>query len=299
MKHARILGMAAAAVVGATALQAPAPQAPAQAARTAPVIEIEARDGGFTAPATHTAGPTSFRVTTTATAELGSMIGLVRLHPGTSPATFADRLGKVFSDDPEVAVPAGNALMDEADLLGGAQAHPGRATTFTARLRPGTYYLVDYLDFEDGAPPGPEALHALTVRRERHRGHAPRPGAFVGMSRTPSGPRFHVAPRLRAGAPILLTNRMRQVNEAIFVPVRPGTTRDDLQEFWDAAESGEWIEPPFAGDPVGTPPLSHGTSVILQAPLEPGEYALITWVTDLTDGRPLGAKGLHALVTVK
>ncbi|QFG22685.1 hypothetical protein [Actinomadura sp. WMMB 499] len=294
MKQRKILGLVAAAVLCVTALPAPA-----QAARTAPVIEVEAGDGGFTAPATHTSGPTSFRVSSTATGDLGSMIGLVRLHPGTSPASFTDHLGKVFSGDPEVAVPAGNALMDEAELLGGAQSHPGRTTTFTARLRPGTYYLLDYLDFEDGTPPGPEALHELTVQRERHRGHAPRPGAFVGMSRTPSGPRFHVPSEIRAGAPILLTNHMRQVNEAIFVPVRPGTTRADMQEFWDAAESGEWIEPPFAGDPVGTPPLSHGRTVVLQAPLEPGRYALITWVFDLTDGVRLGAKGMHTLVTVK
>ncbi|GAA2431319.1 hypothetical protein GCM10010191_51370 [Actinomadura vinacea] len=293
MKQRAILGMVAAAVLGMSAIATPAKAAP-----TAPVIEIQAGDDGFSAPASHTSGTTSFRVDTTATGDLGSIIGLVRLRPGATPASFADHLGKVFSDDPDVAVPAGRALMAEAELLGGAESQPGRSTSFTTTLRPGTYYLLDYLDFETQTPAGPEALRKLTVKRERHEGRAPAPGAVVGMSRTPSGPRFHLPARVRAGAPLLVTNRLDQVNEAIFVPVRPGTTTADLQKFFEGVQNGEWGEPPFAGAPLGTPPLSPGRTLLLQTPLKPGRYAVITWVIDLTDGVRLGAKGMHSLIDV-
>ncbi|MFC6882315.1 MULTISPECIES: hypothetical protein [Actinomadura] len=293
MRRRKFLGLAAAA-----ALSVPVAAAPAEAGSAAPVIDVKADDEGFTAPASFTSGPTSFRVSTTATGESGSIIGLVRLRPGATPERFATHLGQVFADDPEVAVPAGRALMAEAELVGGAQAQPGRPTTFTTTLRPGTYYLLDYMDFETGTPAGAEALRALTVKRERHRGRAPRPGAVVGMSRTASGPRFHAPSRIRAGAPLLLSNRMEQVNEALFVPVRPGTTRADVQKFFEGVQNGEWSEPPFAGASLGAPPLSPRRSLVLAAPLKPGRYALITWVVDLSDGGRLAAKGMHTLITV-
>ncbi|GAA2626024.1 hypothetical protein SMC26_19085 [Actinomadura fulvescens] len=294
MRQRKILGLVAAALLAVPAFSAPAMAAPP----AAPVIDIKADDDGFTAPASSTSGPTSFRVTTTATGDLGSMMGLVRLRPGATPAGFADHLGKVFSDDPRIAVPAGRALMAEAELLGGAQSQPGRPTTFTTTLRPGTYYLLNYLDFETQPPAGPEALRTLTVTHERHAGRAPKPGAVVGMSPTAAGPRFHLPPRIRAGAPLLVTNHLDQVNEAIFVPVRPGTTEADLHKFFEGVQNGQWGPSPFAGAPLGTPPLTPGRSVVLQMPLTPGRYAVITWVIDLTDGVRLGAKGMYSLITV-
>ncbi|MFI0450182.1 hypothetical protein [Actinomadura sp. 6N118] len=301
MWQGKILGMIAAAALSVSVLPAPAKASPApgKASPAAPVVDIRADDDGFTAPSSHTSGPTSFRVTTTATGDLGSIIGLVRLRPGATPASFADHLGKVFSNDPRVAVPAGRALMAEAELLGGAESQPGRPTTFTTTLRQGTYYLLNYLDFETETPAGPEALHTLTVKRERHVGRAPKPGAVVGMSHTAAGPRFQLPSRIRAGAPLLVTNHMNQVNEAIFVPVRPGTTERDLQKFFDGVQNGQWSEPPFAGAPLGTPPLSPGRALVLQTPLTPGRYAVITWVIDLTDGVRLGAKGMYSLITVE
>ncbi|WUI03976.1 hypothetical protein OHR68_19985 [Spirillospora sp. NBC_00431] len=293
MRQGKILGTIAAALLCVSAIAVPAKASPA-----APVLDIKADDRGFTAPTSSTSGATSFRVTTTATGDLGSIIGLARLRPGTTPASFAEHLGKVFSDDPKVAVPAGRALMAEAELLGGTESQVGQPTTFTTTLRPGTYYLLNYLDFETNSPAGPEALHKLTVQRERHAGRAPKPGAVVGMSHTSSGPRFHLPSRIRAGAPLLITNHMNQVNEAIFVPVRPGTTRADMQKFFEGVQNGQWPEPPFAGAPLGSPPLSPGRTLLLQTPLRPGPYAVITWVIDLTDGVRLGAKGMYSLITV-
>ncbi|QKG27221.1 hypothetical protein [Actinomadura verrucosospora] len=294
MRRTRIWGLVAAAVLCGSATSTPAKADPG----SAPVIDITADDDGFTAPASYTSGTTSFRVNTSATGDRGTIIGLARLRPGATPAGFADHLGKVFSDDPKVAVPAGRALMAEAELLGGAESQAGRSTTFTTMVRPGTYYLLNYLDFETRTPAGPQALHKLTITRERHTGSAPRPGSVVGMTDTPSGPRFHLPDQIKAGAPLLLTNHLKQVNEAIFIPVSPDTSRAEIQKFFEGVQNGEWGRPPFTGAPLGSPPLSPGRTLTLQAPLKPGRYAVITWVLDLTDGVRLAAKGMHSLIIV-
>ncbi|WP_433334305.1 hypothetical protein [Spirillospora sp. CA-294931] len=302
-KHALVLAATAALCVtaaGQPVLAATAPPGVSVTAPSVPVLDVAARPGGFAAPSVSTSGRTSFRVNTTVTEGTGSAIGLLRPRPGVAAEALAGHLAKVFSPDKPTAMEGTRALMRDAELLGGALAQAGNPTTFTTTLRPGTYYLLEYFAFESPNPPGAEGLHRLTVTDERHSGRPPAPHTVVGMGRTPSGaPAFRVPSRVRAGAPILLTNGLDQINEAIFVPVRPGTTRADLQAFFEGVENGTPVPPPFAGRPVGSPPLTPGRTAVVQMPLTPGTYAVTTWVHDVKDGVRLAAKGMHAIVTVE
>lgn len=281
---------------GGTA-RAPAPVARA-ATPSAPVVDIAVTPDGFSAPPSHSSGVTTFRATTTVTGEFGSIVGLVQLRPGTAAEAFATHLGQIFTADRATAVAAARALMAEADLIGGVQVQPDRPGTFTVRLRPGTYYLFDYVAFEFPPPAGPEALHQLTITEDRHRGVPPAPRAAVWSLHTPTGPIFHAPSRIPANRPILFTNLMGQVNEAIFMPVHPDTTDADVQAFFESLEGGPPAPSPFTGRAVGSPPISPGRSSVLRLHLPPGRYALITFVFDLDDGVRLAVKGMHRIVTV-
>lgn len=283
-------GITASSAVPASAIEA--------TPRRAPIIEVIVTPEGLAAPTRHTSGVTSFRVATTIVGDQGSTLGLVRLRPGTSPATFATHLGQVFSSDRAVAVPAARALMAEAELLGGAQVQPDQPATFTTTLSPGTYYLLDYVAFRTEPPAGPEVLHELTITGDRHSGLPPVPRAVVLSLSTPTGPAFLVPSRISAGQPLLFTNLMDQVNEAILQPVHAETTEADVQAFFEFLEGGPPAPDPFVGVFTGSPPISSGRSSVLQLTLPPGRYALITFVFDVDDGVFLAAKGMHRIVTV-
>jgi hypothetical protein len=288
--------------VGAPATAAPAGSAPSTAAErpaiqtTTRTVDVVGSPTGFTAPATRRAGIASFRVSTTDPA--GIRLGLFRLKPGVPLDRYLVHLRTALSGEREEAVAAGRKVVREATLLGGVNALPGQPATLTQALRPGTYHLIDYEDIDDGAG-RPVTVRALTVTDRIEHDVPDRPDAMIRMVETPSGPRFQAPRTLRSGASVLVTNLSNQVDEAIFVPVRPGTTSKDVQRFFDAIERGEWPpESPFTGLPQGMPVISPGHAAVIRPGLMPGEYALVTWVTDLGNGAGRAVQGMHTLVTV-
>ncbi|MFC5749566.1 hypothetical protein [Actinomadura rugatobispora] len=264
---------------------------PAHAARSqARASEITVTPDGFTAPAT-VPEATSFRVT--ATDPDGAYIGLVQLRKGVSLQRYLADLEQAYDEsDPEAALAGSRAAERDVVMYGGAAVLPGVPVTFTPTLRQGTYHL---LDFKDVGSPGLEAkvrtLRVLGPGRTR-----PRAEAEIVQHQTA---RFGVSGVLRAGAPIRVTNRSRQFNEAIFMPVREGTTRAHVGAFFTALEAGEAASPPFTGGPIGTVPLSPGRSTVISVGLRPGTYALVTWITDYRTGRMFAAQGMHEIVTLK
>ncbi|MFB4320073.1 hypothetical protein [Actinomadura sp. 21ATH] len=105
--------------------------------------------------------------------------------------------------------------------------------------------------------------------------------------------------RVPALAPVRVANRSRQFDEAIFMPVRPGTTRAEVGAFFAAMEGGPQAPAPFTGGPAGMVPLSPGRTAVLSVGLRPGTYALVTWITDYRTGRMHAAQGMHEIVTVR
>ncbi|WP_331766447.1 hypothetical protein [Embleya sp. NBC_00896] len=261
-------------------------------------VDVGAGVDGLSAPASAAPGPITFRVSTSHARH--GHVGLVRLNPGVSLETFVPHLVRALSHDPEDVKAGGRALTRDGEFLGGAATVPGKTVSFSLVLQPGTYYLIDFLDFETATPAGPDRVRALTVAGRPATGETPRPEAVIA-SVPGTNPRFVAPARIRPGAPLLVVNLLPgQVNEAILYPVPAGTTDAQLADFFRALDKGEWSAPPFdtaAG--LGATPLSPGRSLVLEAPVTPGRYALVTWVHDIGDAHRLGAKGVHGLIDVE
>ncbi|MGH8938854.1 MAG: hypothetical protein ACRDV2_05840, partial [Actinomycetes bacterium] len=204
---------------------------PADAARA--VVDLPVREAGFPAPPPQPAGPVTLRVTTT---NQLTAVGLLRLHDGVPLERVIGHIRLVFSDDPLVVVEAGRAMMRDTDQLGTATLDPGTTVTVTAVLAPGRYHLVDYHRVYERAPG--EWIRPLDVLPH----DAATASATAAATIVLDEPRFHAPVRMRAAAPYRVINAGHQPNEAVLMPVRPGTTRADLQAFFTALDSGS--QPP-------------------------------------------------------
>ncbi|MEU6041229.1 hypothetical protein ABZ801_38135 [Actinomadura sp. NPDC047616] len=257
---------------------------------------ITVAPGGFTAPAVVPQDATSFRVTTTDPD--GAYIGLIGLREGVSLQRYLADLEQAYDDtDREAAMAGSRAVERDAVMYGGAAVLPDVSVTFTPRLRPGTYYLIDFKDV--GSPGLADKVRKLRVVGGHGGAAVPRAEAEIVQVQTVDGPRFRAPAELRAGAAVRVTNHSRQFNEAIFMPVREGTTRAQVGAFFAAMEGGPAAPYPFVAGPVGMVPLSPGRSTVISAALRPGTYALVTWMTDYRTGRMHAAQGMHEIITVK
>ncbi|MFB6724278.1 hypothetical protein ACFCV3_29135 [Kribbella sp. NPDC056345] len=257
-------------------------------------VRIVGTADGFSAPTETRPGWTTFNVTTSN--DDGIRLGLFQLKPGRTLDEFLVGLRTALTEHGTAAAVAGRQVEASALLLGGAVAAPGRAVTFQRPLTPGTYLLVDYLRVDRSNPIN---VHKLTVRG-RPSGTAPSTAcAALAMVDTTDGPRYAGPAVLRSGQTVLITNRTKQLAEAIFVPVRPGTTRADVQRTFETIEAGGWpSDSPLIGLPQGAPVLSAGRTQVLTPNLAPGSYVLTTWMVDLGNGRMQAAQGMHTLITV-
>jgi len=251
---------------------------------------------GFTAPAVVSQDAASFRVTTTDPG--GAYIGLVGLRKGVSLQRYLADLEQAYDEtDREAAMAGSRAVERDVVMYGGAAVLPDAPVTFTPKLRPGTYYLIDFKDV--GSPGLADKVRKLRVVGGHGGVAVPRAEAEIVQVQTADGPRFRAPAQLRAGAAVRVTNRSRQFNEAIFMPVREGTTSAQVGVFFAAMEGGPAAPYPFIGGPVGMVPLSPGRSTVISAELRPGTYALVTWVTDYRTGRMHAAQGMNEIITVK
>ncbi|WP_267242457.1 hypothetical protein [Streptomyces sp. PR69] len=290
-------GPAADATDSAAAAHGRAEAASAEHRRNSYAIVATADD--LVVPAMARPGPATFAVSTTdATA---GQVGLVRLRRPDALEDFRTGLRKSFSDDRAESVRGAALLSASAELLGGGLTKPGHPVTFTQLLRPGSYLVIEYKDFQNTElPVGEERIRTLTVSGSPA-GRPPGPRAVVASYDRPGAGARYLTPRtLRAGEPLLFFNALDQVNEAAFYKLYPGKTEEDVHRFFVGVDNHDWsVPPPFPLGSVGTPPVSPGRSVIVQVPFTPGEYALVTWVADVRDGHKLAAKGTHTVVTVE
>ncbi|GAB3951408.1 hypothetical protein GCM10029976_087760 [Kribbella albertanoniae] len=257
-------------------------------------VHVVGTADGFSAPTETRPGWTTVSVSTTN--DRGIRLGLFQLRPGHTLDQLLAGLRTALTEHGTAAAAGGRQVEASALLLGGAVAAPGRAVTFQRPLAPGTYLLVDYLRVDRS---NPIDVHELTVRG-RPSGTAPRTACTaLAMVDTADGPRYAGPTVLRSGQTVLITNRTNQLAEAIFVPVKPGTTRADVQRTFETIEAGGWpSDSPLIGLPQGAPVLSAGLAQVLTPNLAPGSYVLTTWMVDLSNGRMQAAQGMHTLLTV-
>lgn len=187
---------------------------------------------GFAAPAPRPAGPITFRVTTTAPGQ--TTVGLIRLHEGVPLERVLGHIRRVFSEDPNVVVEAGRAIMRDADQFGTAATEPGVTVTFTVALPPGRYYLVDYHRIYDNAPGDwVRPFDVLPCAAASQEGQET---ATVVLDE----PRMYAPSRMAVGAPFRVINAGGQPNEAVLMrcdPARRGPSCRRSSPRWTTALS--------------------------------------------------------------
>ncbi len=260
----------------AAALLATPTAAPATATQT---IDITVTPNGFTAPTHLTAGSVTFRVTSTDPD--GAWLGLVRPRPGVTLERYLTDLERAMGPNPVEGI---KAVARDVEMFGGA-ATPATPASATLRVPPRANNRLDFRDV--GQPDMSSRVHPVTVDP----GHAHdivRPRSTV----VALDGRYLTPDTLRS--PISFTNLSPQANEAMLLPVRPGTTLADLDAYF-----AHQAPPPFTNGPTGIVPLSPGRTAVLGHHLPTGPYALVTWVTDVRTGKMFAAGGMRALVTVE
>lgn len=242
-------------------------------------VDIAVGVGGFAAPDTIRAGAVTFKVSNTDPA--GAWLGMVRLKAGVSREQYLADLTRAMGPDP---VEGGKAVAKDAEMLGGVAVARVPASV-TMRVSPGDYLLVDFRDV--GLPDLAERIRPVRVVA----GHGQAPPRAEQVIMVLDG--RYVAPAVIRGS-VRVVNLSPHVNEAMVMPVRPGTTDADLEAFFRRTGPA-----PFTGGPTGVVPLSPGRSAVLDVDLPAGDYALVTWVTDTRTGRMFAADGMRALVRVE
>lgn len=248
-------------------------------------VSVTANPDGLVAPgvATLRPGTTTFTVSTPDTGR--RYVGVVGLEPGASFDSYLDNMATVlFSEDDAAKQRAGNAVQRDVALGGGVALHARAAQSVTVLLAPGTYYLVDLTSL--GQPNPVNHWHRITVS-----GHwtIANPGTdhVVLQYERDGRPRFAAPTRIAPRGTILVANTTAFLHEAVFVPVAPGTTDEDIDRHF--AGQGPY---PFVGEPQGMLPIVGGQAAVLHADLAPGRYALVSYV-----GFEIAA-GMHQVIDV-
>ncbi|HVK20747.1 MAG TPA: hypothetical protein VM677_05255 [Actinokineospora sp.] len=276
----------AAATVGAvTPASAAAKQAPQ-------IVQVTAQTDRLVAPAAATlrAGVTTFQVSTPDFG--GREVGLIQLKPGVQLDNLLTNLATVLhNDDLAAKKAAGDVVYRDSVLLGGAIVTPRAPQVFSQMLFQGTYYLVDYRSLAN--PAATNHYQKITVGKG-FAGCWPTIDHVVLQYQNDAGePRFRAPDTLKAGAKLLIVNLTDQMADSVFLPVRPGTTDEDINKFFTGQAA-----PPFIGQPQGALPASSHYAVHYQADLAPGRYVLLSFVGDRETGYPGAARGMFKLIDV-
>lgn len=173
---------------------------------------------------------------------------------------------------------------------GGVDLFRGQSASFTAVVRPGTYYLGEMTGRPELTPIrifGPPLETRL---------------ASTGLvTTTDSG--YRIAGRtLPASGTITIRNAGSRGHRVNLIPVRPGTTRAELGAYLRRTGARHDAPPPsFAlrGPQLGTAVLSaHGRMQLTYA-LPRGDYAIVDFGQDMATGRPEALEGMYAIVTLR
>ncbi len=280
-------GLVGGAVLTGTAL--PGTARAGEAGTNPTTVAVVAGADEIIAPRSVAAGAVTFEVTTPATEGMALLLVRLRVPLATYLADLV-RLGRATTKAETIAATA--AVESDVRNLGGAVLNAAEPVAFTTVLVPGEYQLITY-DFTNGdAVPG---AHALTVRGPARNRSLCATGRVV---QTPTG--FAVpGGRLAASAAHEIVNRSGSLNEAVLLPVVPGTTEADIEAFFTALRNGERPTAyPLTGPPVGSAPLSPGERAVVRTGLKPGPYLLASWVTSTVTGLPRAWGGYHRLVTL-
>jgi hypothetical protein len=274
------LAVNGAVVAGPTHKTAPKAAVIAPVAK-ARVVRVTGEDFKFDAPATIQAGLTEFRFLNKGPAI--HHMALLKLEGG---KTLED-LKSVLANPNHGPPPA---WITE---LGGPNAPaPGLESNATINLEPGNYALICFVDI--GGPPHfmKGMVKGLQVVAEPGPvAPAPRADAIATLFDY----NFKISAPISAGTrTIRVVNEAKQHHEVELVQLNPGSTVADFMKWMEKMDG-----PPPGKALGGVAGIAPGMSQSFTADFAPGNYALICFLPDATDGKPHFVHGMIQQIAVK
>jgi plastocyanin len=242
------------------------------------IVTLTAADYSYTAPDTIPAGVTTFRLVNTGKEPHHAFV--VKLNEGKTVQDLEAAMGA--GQHPEWAV-----------MVGGPNAaEPGATIAATMNVEPGNYVYFCVIPSPDGAPHVAKGMMKTLTVVPATGPTAAEPAADITMNLVDYA--FETTPAITAGRhTIKFSNTAAQPHEVVLVKLEPGKT---IQDWVQAAEK---MAGPLPGRLMdGIAGLSNGKSGYITVDFEPGNYGLVCFVPDATDGRPHFLHGMIQQITV-
>ena len=283
MRYGGRLGILVVLAASATACDRPqaTPATPATTAAAPNVVTVRAKDFAFTAPSEITGGTVTFHFFNDGP-DLHH-VQLIRLSDG---KTVADLLEAMKAPGP---------LPGWATEAGGPNAvDPGHDLTATMDVTPGNYALVCFVDTPDHVPHlmkgMAQALHVVAPAA----GTVAAAAAPADLTITLSDFKFDLSDSITAGSKSIdVVVGPGQPHELVIFRLLPGKTMEDFTQ-WGATYQG----PVPANLVGGTTAAVTGIPQRITVDFTPGNYVLICFVPDATDGKAHMMKGMVRTFTV-
>lgn len=250
----------------------------AGASVTPNVVHVKAADFAFDMPDTIPAGLTTFHMMN-AGPEFHH-VTVIRFDDGHTMSDFMARK-------------EGDPIPDWAKFVGGPNAaFPGGTNEATLNLDPGNYGLVCFIPSSDGVPHIAKGMSkALTVTANPD---APTTLPPADVTMTFSDYDFTLSQPLTAGHHVIrFENTSDQLHEVWMAKLAPGKTMDDVMAFIQSMKGDVPVT-----TSSGVTDITKGQSVQVSMDLEAGEYILLCFVPDKSDGQPHFVHGMSKTITV-
>jgi hypothetical protein len=262
----------------------------------APTISVNVTtDAGFSLPSHVRSGFVTFKVSTPEPTYHGFQ-GF-RLKNGASVATVLEdfRLG-VAAETAEENAAGARGLLQHSTLVGGVVTSSFAPISVTVPLEPGTYYFFDLNDFFNGVAP---RIHTLVAVGQPHWSGLPRfSQVILTVMNSADQPRFVAPTDQSATGTFLVVNPADEIHEAVWRSVKPGTTDEYIQQYYDAFLAGHPIARPWLDIQHGLQAMSPERFAVIHIDLPPGLYAMLCLVPSDESGLPHAYIGMHQVVTL-
>lgn len=253
-----------------------------------PLVTVHAKEFAFTAPASITAGTTTFRLVNDGREP--HQISIVQLAKGKTLTDF-------------VAAAKANQPTPWAIGVGGPNtAGPGQTIDATVTLDAGNYLLLCWIPSPGSPVPhlAKGMIQPLTVTAPSGVTQAGGPKSYV----TEAAPDVHLelfdygfkfSKPLTAGKhTIHVINNAAQEHEAVMMKLAPGKTMKDADAWFESGMKG----PSPVNPEPGMAGLGKGRTATFTTNLSPGNYGIVCYIPDAKDGKPHVMHGMVQEFTV-
>ncbi len=277
---AGLLAVGAIAACAAKEEQAPPPPP------TPPVITVRASDFSYVIPAEIPSGFTTFRLVNDGP-NLHHMI-IARIDSGKTFDEAKAALAK-HAPPPPWLIPVGGPNAPD----------PKSQSNATLNMQPGNYVVFCMVDIPGGVPHVAKGMISSLKVVPSTTAEAPAPKADLEIAL--SDFIFGVAGPITAGThTIAVTTNPGQPHELELVKFAPGKTMDDFMKDMQTMMAGKPLAGPLSASAIGgVAPAVAKTTQYFTVDLTPGDYALICFLPDNSDGKMHFEHGMIKQFTIQ